>query len=61
MLDADSQKPVKVDVTMHTAIVVQANSTVKADLDFKYARKTAKAVGTLSVSIKRPAPPPSIK
>jgi hypothetical protein len=37
--------------------VVQANATVKADLDLTFGRKPAKALGTLSVSIKRPAPP----
>jgi hypothetical protein len=48
-------------VATATGVVVQANATIKADLDFVFARQPAKAMGTLSVSIKRPAPPPEKK
>jgi hypothetical protein len=40
-----------------TGVVIHADATVKADVDFKFARKSAKAMGTLAVSIDRPALP----
>ena len=46
-------------VSLETGEVLSASTTVKADLDLTFARKPAKAAGTLAVSIKRPAPPPA--
>jgi hypothetical protein len=43
-------------ISTDTGEVVKANVTVKADVDIVLARKPAKAMGTLSVSIQRPAP-----
>jgi hypothetical protein len=42
---------------METGEVMNARVNVKADLDVTFGRKQAKAIGTLNVSIKRPAPP----
>jgi hypothetical protein len=42
-----------------TGVVIHADANVKADVDFTFARKAAKAMGTLAVSIDRPAPPPN--
>jgi S1-C subfamily serine protease len=48
-------------VSTETGEVVQANATVRADVDVVLARQPAKAMGTLSVSITRPAAPPTKK
>jgi hypothetical protein len=48
-------------VSAESGEVVQANATVRADVDVVLARRPAKAMGTLSVSITRPAAPPNKK
>jgi S1-C subfamily serine protease len=44
-------------VSAETGQVLSADTTVKADLDLTFRRKLAKAIATLTVTIKRPAPP----
>jgi hypothetical protein len=44
-----------------TGVVLHADAAVKADVDFAMARKPAKAVGTLNVSVDRPAQAPDKK
>jgi hypothetical protein len=44
-------------VSMETGQVVSGDASVKADMDLVFYRKPAKAIATLAVSIKRPAPP----
>lgn len=46
-------------INAETGVVIHADATVKADVDFTFARKAAKAMGTLAVSVDRPAPPPN--
>ena len=43
-------------VSLETGQVISADSTVKADMDLTFERKQAKAIASLAVSIKRPAP-----
>jgi S1-C subfamily serine protease len=45
-------------VSVETGQVISADTTVKADLDLTFQRTLAKAIATLAVSIKRPAPSP---
>jgi hypothetical protein len=45
-------------VSLETGQVISADTTIKADMDVTFQRKQAKAIATLAVSIKRPAPPP---
>jgi Trypsin-like peptidase domain len=42
-----------------TGVPIHADATVKADVDFTFGRKAAKATGTLSVSVDRPAKVPA--
>ncbi len=44
-----------------TGVVIHADAVVKADVDFTMARKPAKAMGTLTVSVDRPAQAPEKK
>jgi hypothetical protein len=48
-------------VLPETGEVVQANASVKAELELMFAKKPGKAIGMLGVTIKRPAPPPDVK
>ena len=45
-------------VSVETGLVISADLTVKADMDLTFQRKQAKAIATLVVTIKRPAPLP---
>jgi S1-C subfamily serine protease len=45
-------------VSVETGQVLSADITIKADMDLTFQRKQAKAVATLAVSMKRPAPSP---
>jgi hypothetical protein len=44
-------------VSPETGEVVQANVNIKADMDLSFGKKQSKAIGTLNVSMRRPAPP----
>ena len=48
-------------VSLETGEVLSADTSVKADMDLTFQRKPSKAIATLSVYIKRPAPPPMPK
>src|SRR5262249_51134101 len=43
-------------VSLETGEVISADTTIKADMDLTFRRRQAKAIATLAVSIKRPAP-----
>ena len=44
-------------VSLETGEVTQANVNIKADMDLSFGKKQSKAVGTLNVSMRRPALP----
>jgi hypothetical protein len=48
-------------VSLETGEVLSADTSVKADLDLTFQKRQSKALATLAVSIKRPAPPPMPK
>lgn len=48
-------------ISTETGEVLYATAAVKADCDLTFAKKPAKAAGTLNVSIQRPAPAPEKK
>ncbi len=54
-LNASGTVSGQASISTETGEVLQANMTVKADVDIVLSRKPAKAMGTLSVSIRRPA------
>jgi hypothetical protein len=45
-------------VSLETGEVLSADTTVKADFDLTFRRQQSKAIATLAVSVKRPAPAP---
>jgi S1-C subfamily serine protease len=45
-------------ISLETGQVISADTTVKADMDLTFRRKPAKAIATLAVSMKSPAPVP---
>jgi hypothetical protein len=45
-------------VSLDTGQLISADASIKADVDLTFRRVQAKAIATLAVSMKRPAPPP---
>jgi S1-C subfamily serine protease len=46
-------------ISLETGEVIQSSATLKAELDIAIAKRPAKAIAMMSVSIAQPAPPPS--